>query len=255
VLKAHSFLWHYLWLAPDVIQVGLAVFVYRRRLHQRFPIFFSYLIYEASETFTLYAMDMIPSVSAQAYWRALWVGLIVEGLIKFALLGELLRHLLRTKPPLAKIGRRLFICTGVGLALIAVAAAAYTTPDNPYWLVGGAHLLLQSLYIVQCGLILFVFLFAAYFKVAWDRVPFGIALGFAVVFCQHMASWAIVTGVPSPNKFVILTFLNMATYHVCVLIWFYYLLVPQKSATTSAVSLPETSLDIWNRELEHLLQR
>jgi hypothetical protein len=52
-----------------------------------------------------------------------------------------------------------------------------------------------------------------------------------------------------------LDFLNMATYQVCVLIWCYYLLVPQKVATTSAVSLPENNLDIWNRELERLLQK
>jgi hypothetical protein len=53
----------------------------------------------------------------------------------------------------------------------------------------------------------------------------------------------------------LLDFLNMATYHLCVLIWFYYLLIPQKSATTFAVLLPENNLDIWNRELERLLQQ
>jgi hypothetical protein len=46
----------------------------------------------------------------------------------------------------------------------------------------------------------------------------------------------------------------MATYQVCVLIWFYFLLVPQKIVTTPAAPLPEHNLDIWNRELERLLQ-
>jgi hypothetical protein len=58
-----------------------------------------------------------------------------------------------------------------------------------------------------------------------------------------------------PQSRYLLDFLNMATYHVCVLIWFYYFLVPQKIATTSAVALPENSLDIWNRELERLLHQ
>jgi hypothetical protein len=56
------------------------------------------------------------------------------------------------------------------------------------------------------------------------------------------------------QKSYLLDFLNMATYHVCVLVWCYYLLVPQKLAITSAVLLPEHNLDIWNRELERLLQ-
>jgi hypothetical protein len=45
----------------------------------------------------------------------------------------------------------------------------------------------------------------------------------------------------------------MATYHSCVLIWFYYLLVPHKVATKSAVPLPENNLDVWNRELERFV--
>ena len=49
-------------------------------------------------------------------------------------------------------------------------------------------------------------------------------------------------------------FVNMATYHVCVLIWFYYLLVPSKVAAKPAVPLPENNLEVWNRELERLVQ-
>ncbi|MGA7358541.1 MAG: hypothetical protein WCF73_18450, partial [Candidatus Sulfotelmatobacter sp.] len=57
------------------------------------------------------------------------------------------------------------------------------------------------------------------------------------------------------QKTYILDFVIMATYHVCVLIWFYYLLVPQRNAATSAVPLPEHNLELWNRELERLLQQ
>jgi hypothetical protein len=47
----------------------------------------------------------------------------------------------------------------------------------------------------------------------------------------------------------------MGTYHICVLIWFYYLLVPQKVAAKPAVSLPEDNLAVWNRELERLIHQ
>ncbi len=53
----------------------------------------------------------------------------------------------------------------------------------------------------------------------------------------------------------LLVFLNMATYHVCVLIWFYYLLLPQKSPIMSPAPPPENNLELWNRELERLLQQ
>jgi hypothetical protein len=59
----------------------------------------------------------------------------------------------------------------------------------------------------------------------------------------------------SPQTAYLLDSIHMVTYHVCVLLWFYFLLVPEKSVATSAVPLPENNLDIWNRELERLLQQ
>src|SRR6202451_2338481 len=117
MLQAHSLLWHYLWLAPDVLQVGLAGFVFRRGLHKLFPAFFTYLIYEALETFVLYAMDVLPSVSAKVYWRVFWAGLIVGGLIKFAVIGELLRRLLQSWAVPAPTGTGLLMGAGGGVNL------------------------------------------------------------------------------------------------------------------------------------------
>ncbi|MGC1373569.1 MAG: hypothetical protein WA824_15645, partial [Candidatus Sulfotelmatobacter sp.] len=141
MLQAHSLLWHYLWLAPDVLQLGLAVMLYRRGLHRRFPAFFTYTIYEAFETFTLYALDVLPSVSGETYWRAFWVSLIVGGVIKFAVIGELLRQLLGAWPALAKTGNRLLSSAGVALTFVAAIAAAHTTTDNAHWIVGGGEIL------------------------------------------------------------------------------------------------------------------
>ena len=256
MLQAHSLLWHYLWLAPHVLQVALAVLLWRRGFHKLFPVFFTYTIFEAIEEFTLYGMDILPSVSGEAFWRTFYVGLMIEGVLKFAVIGELFFHLLRSRPALAKVGSRLISGAGAAFVLLATLAAAYAPMDHPiYILMYRAHILLQSLYIVQSGLVLFLFLFAAHFKLAWNRRAFGIALGFGIVFCQHMGAWAVMASGAWVDSRRLVEFLNMATYHLCVLIWFYYLLVPQKKATTSAVSLPENNLAIWNRELERLLQQ
>jgi hypothetical protein len=53
----------------------------------------------------------------------------------------------------------------------------------------------------------------------------------------------------------LLDFLNMATYHICVLIWLYYLLSPEKTPRPSVARLPEHNLEVLNYELERLLQR
>ena len=185
----------------------------------------------------------------------MWVGCI-EGLVKFAVIGELFSHLLRRWPALAKMGNRLLRGTGAVLVLLAILAAAYAPIDDPrFSLVSRAHILQQTLYVIQCGLILFLFLFAAHFRLAWDNQTFGIALGFGIVWCEHMATWAVMASGALLDKRELLDFLNMATYHVCVLIWFYYLLVARRSASASAVLVPEHNLEVWNHELARLLRQ
>jgi hypothetical protein len=256
MLQAHSFLWHYLWLAPHALQVVLAIFIWRRRLYKSFPVFLAYLILEAIEGFTLYGMDVAPRVGGETFWRAFCAGAIAEALVKFALIGELFFHLLRRWSALAKLGNRLLSGTGAVLVLLAALAAAYAPIDNPQFaIISRAHILEQTLYIIQCGLVLFLFLFAAYFRLTWNGAAFGIALGLGIASSEHLGAWAVMASGALLNKRYLLDLLNMATHHICVLVWFYYVLIPQKRATTSAVSLPENNLAIWNRELERLLQQ
>jgi hypothetical protein len=256
MLQAHSILWHYLWLAPHILALLLAWLMYRRGAHRLFPIFFVYLSFSAIKDLLLYAMDVLPSVSGLTFWRAFSAGMIVEGLIKFALIGELSRHLLERWTALGKLSHRLITGAGAILVLLATLAAAYAPIDNPqYAIISRAHILEQTLYFVQCGLILVLFLFAGYFRVGWEHRSFGIALGLGIVACEHLATWAVMANGFMPDKRALLDFLNMATYHACVLIWFYYLLTPQKVVAARAVPLPENSLELWNRELERLLQQ
>ena len=257
MLQPHSLLWHYLWLGPHVLQVGLAAVLWRKKLYKVFPLFFAYLVFEAAEEFTLYAMDVLPSVTARTWWIAFCFGLLVEGALKLGVVAEILFHSVRGRVSIAKISLQLVAITGAVLVLLAVVAAAYAPVDatQPVWTYRGC-VLLQSFYIVEGGFALFLFLFIAYSKLSWSRTDFGIALGFGILFCEHMATWSI-----TASKALLYTqypyfdFLNMATYHACVLIWCYYLLVPQKKATEPAVSLPDNNLATWNRELERLLQK
>jgi len=50
--------------------------------------------------------------------------------------------------------------------------------------------------------------------------------------CVHLATWAVYANVAWFDKEYLLDFLNMTAYHVCVLIWFYYLLRPDRRAVT-----------------------
>src|ERR1700693_5599086 len=98
MLQPHSFLWHYLWIGPHILQIALAAILWRRGVHKFFPVFFTYLVFEALEEVTLYGMDLLPSSSATMWWLVCCVGLVIEGFIRIAVIGELFFHLLRSRP-------------------------------------------------------------------------------------------------------------------------------------------------------------
>lgn len=255
MLQAHSFLWHYLWVAPSVLLLVLAYRLGQTRLQRRYPFFFAFLIVSAVEQLTLYACDVIPTVTAETWWRVFWVGLLVEGLVKFALVGEIFGDVFGAYASVAKLGKLLI--RGVGVALIVAAAllAAYASNDSRFGIISRAHLLEQTIYLVESGLLLFIFLFSGYFRIGMSRPILGISLGLAISACVHLATWGVAAnGVLPPMNRTVLDFVNMGTYHACVLLWLYYFLVPHTVITRPAVALPESNLDLWNRELERLLQ-
>jgi hypothetical protein len=275
MLQAHSFLWHYGWVAPSLLTLGLAACGFFRGLHRRFPAYFAYLIFVSIEQLTLYFLDISPA-SPITWWRAFWAGTILEALLKFSVVAELLHSLLNPWPSVAKVVRNIVSSAGVFFVLLAGLTAAFAAPDNTAWLVSGGHVLSQTFYLTQAGLIISIFAVAAILRIPWERRAFGISLGFAVVWCGHLAIWALVSGGVVRNRGWE-DLANMATYHLGVLIWYYYLLVSKKSTSTkpkdkdkhrqhpptdppssshgSSEENQQETLEDWNRELERLIHQ
>jgi hypothetical protein len=256
MLQPHSLLWHCLWLGPCVELAALALLMRKRGLHREFPAFFVYAVLEAAGGATIYAIDLSTRVSATVFWSSFLLFQVVEGLIKLVVIGEVFTHLLRRYPSLGKLAKVLISSVGAVLVFSATIIAAYANP-TPFWLISASRILGRSLSVVQCGLILFLFIFAAYFHLRWQRPVFGITLGLGISASVALAVWALMAGWLFGPKSYLLDFLTMATHQVCVLIWFYYLLAPGKSDSRPGGPPlpPEHQLEVWNHELERLIHQ
>ena len=256
MLQAHSWLWNYVWVAPNVFLLALAVFLCKRGAWRQVPAFVAFAFLSAAGDLAVFACDVVPSVTALTFWRVSWLHLLIASLLKFLVIGEIFSRVFSSYPALSKLSR--VVVSGFGAALVLAAAwiAAFGGGDSPLRLISGFHLLEQTVFLVECGLIVFLFLLAAYFRLSWDRFAFGVTLGLGISACEQLAAWAVVANAsPSSHGRVLLAFLNMATYHAAVLIWIYYLLIPRKVVAKPAIPFPEHNLDLWNRELERLLQQ
>ncbi len=256
MLQAHSLLWHYLWLAPNVLLLTLALVIWRKRLHKAFPAFFAFALLNPICQFALYVADVAPSITAENFWRIDWATLLIEGPLKLAVVAEIFARVFGSYDSLARLGRFLIRGVGIALALAAALAAAYAPKDSLFGIISGAHLLGQTIALISAGLLLFIFVFAAYFRLQPARHILGIALGLAIASCIHLAIRAVAAnaGLPAERR-VILDFVDMSSSHMAVLIWFYYLLGPSEVTAKPVVPLPENNLDIWNRELERLVHQ
>jgi hypothetical protein len=255
MFQSHSLLWHYLWVAPNLLLALLGIVLWRRGLHKELRGFFIYAWFQAVQWAVLYPMDLIPSIPGADYWRVYWVSVVLEFIIVFFLISDIFADVFGSYAALSHLGKLLIRRGGALLLITATAIAARAPMDNPFWYIPATHILQEAMYIVVSGLIVLLFAEAAYFRLAWNPRVYGIALGLGISSCVHLATWAIAANGGLTGKRNLLDLANMASFHGAVLIWFYYLLVPQKVPTKPVGALPENNLAVWNQELERLLQR
>lgn len=265
MLQAHTLLWDYLWVGPNVLLLVLGWLLWRRGIWRQNPAFVAFAIVSGLGDIAVFVADVSPSVSAVNFWRVDWAYLFAESVLKFIVIGEVFSSLNRPYPSVSKLGRIVVSAVGAFLVLLATLVAALSRGDSSIRLISGVHLLEQTVFAVELGLILAIFLFGAYFNLSWDRPSFGLLLGFGISSCGHLAGWAIsANGAPSAHGRVLLDFLDMTTHHICVLIWFYYLLVPKKATVKRPPTRPsavvagkshEEHLEVWNQELERLIHQ
>ena len=275
----HSLLWHYLWIGNSILLLLLALVCYRRSLQRQFPVFQTFLVFQGLSGAGLYVMDFgvwhyqALVVSPEFWWKAKFGCLLVEVVLKFALLAEILSQVFQPYPALSRLGKNMIRGVGAALVLPAGLAAVFSRRSDFPWVIADPHGLELADFIIECGLLAFIFAFAAYFQMVWERLTFGIALGRGLAASVQLGTWALWSNLAlSRHQRDLLDFLNMAVYHVSVLIWFYYVLTTPKAdrhdsggddtnghsgGDSGGADEHERQHDlvVWNRELERLLQK
>jgi hypothetical protein len=239
-----------LWIAPTLLMALVAAVMRHRHLHRDLPAFFSYAIFTAMRTpvlFIVYHRDPL------AYSYLYWVAEACSAVLGFAAIYEVFRQLFQDHETIRRLGGLLFRWTAALFALLAVVAAALAHQSDANWLQAGVVSLTQGVRLVQCGLLMFLFVFAAFSGIAWRSHWFGIAAGFGLFGGVQLAAIAAQAqaGMVSYGTWM---WVNMASYNCSVLVWATYLLAPQRAEATAPGPMT-TEVRSWNQALLQLLQR
>lgn len=244
------FAFYTLWITPALLMALLAAFMRHRRLHRELPAFYAYAIFTALRTAVLF---LVFHRYPPAYWYLYWVAEAGSAVLGFAAIYEVFRHLFPGQERVRRLGDVFFRWTAAAFVLLAVVAAALNLDPNVTPAAAGVLALTQGVRLVQCGLLLFLFVFSCFSGMVWRRDALGIALGFGLFASVQLAAAAMqtYTGLVSYQTW---SWVNMASYNCAVLVWMRYLLAPEKAEAAAAAPV-ETGVESWNRALLQLLQR
>jgi hypothetical protein len=242
-----------LWILPHALLGVLAVVSYKRRLYREFPCFFIYVCYEIAEFFFLFALRSASSVTDEQYRYAYYATLALSVVLRFGVIEEVFRDLLRETPTLKVTGRRsLRVVQGLLLAT-GVLLAIYAPGNSSVRFIAGVSVLNRGLAMVQSGLLLFLLFFCGFLGLSWRRPVFGIALGLGVISSVDLAIFAVRAEFSNSMWLPYIDLLRTGTYLLCVALWIGYVLAPEPKPALSTI-ISDEELKTWNKEFQHLLR-
>ena len=247
-----AFVW-YLWTAPHAIQVLILLAMLRQRLYQRFPFFFLYTASEILQFAALLAAFLPHHAFGADYQYFFLVGMAMSTVLRFGAIYEVMRQMLYRYPTLARSSRAFFGLTTVFLLAVAIVAA-HSAAGNVLHMVSRSFSNFdRSVAILQCGLLVFLFAFTHYLSLSWRDQAFGIAFGLGIYASVSLTISTARLSVSTGSHFFDIP--TMAAYHVCVVIWLFYMLAPKQSLASTPAILPEHDLETWNLELQRVIEK
>jgi hypothetical protein len=253
-VDASTALRYYLFVAPHLLLLGVVVVMLRQRLQRQFPVFLAYVLWEIAQGGVAFYLIVAPGTTANFYSGFYTVAVAGSTVLRFGILYEVFRHLVRRYAILDRIGRSLLSWLGATLLLGSVLLAFYTSGNDADHLLYVIFVLDRTAAILQCGLLLSLFGLSSYLGLSWRSHLFGITLGVGIVATVELAAAALRAELAFSSQ-AFIDYLTMGAYHASVLVWLAYLWAPERSPQYSVKAVPEHDLETWNQELQRLIRQ
>ena len=254
-MKSYNQIALFLWCVQPILQSVVAVVLWRRKLHTKFPVFYRYVL--AQIAIFLVTFPLHRAENYQLFFYSYWAGAAVSALLGFRVIHEVFLDVFRPFHTLKDLGTVLFKWAGVVMLLVSVVVAfSNSAKGDPG--ASGADVwstavsmavtsLERSVRLVQCGLILFLLLFSRYLGVSKRQQSFGVALGFGFFSAIELVLLALYSGgylgVPT------MSMVNTVMYDLAIVVWLTYALSRAAVRETSANPLQTQR---WEQSLADL---
>jgi len=230
-----------LWISHPVLELLLAAALLWRKLYKKFPVFFSFVVFQLLDFAVLFPIHQYASYNLYfyAYWTASTIGLIFA----FLVIHEIFLEVFRPYHMLRDLGTILFKWATLVMMIVALVVAV-SNPTGQSPIIVALLTMQRTVRVIQCGLVLFLMIFSSYLAVSWKQPSFGIALGLGMLAGSQLAGNALYSGGQISDSTFALA--NTSLYCFTVLVWLVYAVnkaaSPQNSATPLVSQRWEESL-------------
>jgi hypothetical protein len=242
-----------LWIAAFLLQVAVTARIIVRRLFRDYPLFLAYSIKHILSFLTLFFLNQYGSAESYRHFYIGWE--VVDLLLKFGMIGELLAHIFASYKSIREWGTTIVRGTSVVLVLAAVMVAAFSNLADRQSFLSRFFALERSAEIVQGGLLFLLLGFCYALALRWKQPSLGIAFGLCVITCVNLAVFTLRAELGGSHD-QILSLTASVGYDLGVLVWLVTLYTqPRTVRSLARSSVPAWDVASWNQALMELLRR
>ncbi len=182
------------------------------------------------------------------YFFAYWAGAAMSAFLGFAVIYECFGEALKPYETIRDLGRLLFRWTAIVMVIVGVVFAL-STPGGTEGtiLVRNILILERAIRIMQCGMLLLLYLFSHHVGITWRNQLFGIVFGFGLYASSNLLMYSLRSRLGEDWN-TSASLMNAFCYLLTVGIWAGYMMAPAAERTLVRSEAP-LILERWNREL------
>jgi hypothetical protein len=250
-----SFLRYYVWVAPHIVLGFVLLASLKKRLHKELPVFCVCIAFEILRFALLFAVSrLVTNLSIGVYLWFLTCTAAIDAALQLSVVYELTQNLIFSRTSMARILRPMFMWTVAGLVLVAAATSGSLRDISREKVGNGFEILDFSFGLVEVGILVALFLFSRVLRISWRSRATGVALGFGVSACIELGTAALRAGL-GRSAFIALDITQMSAFHVSVVIWLVYLLLPDQAPAFAGRGFEKSDIQMWDQELQRMTER
>jgi len=236
-----------LWIVPVLLQIGILVFMVRRKLRPVFPSFFLYTSFQVLSNIVLYYLYHfgIP----EQYFYTYWASDAISAVLGFLVIREIFNNAFGPFDALRDLARIMFRWAAIVLAVVASVLAFSVSGAKDESLITGILGIERGVMLIQGGLLLFLLLFSSRLGITWKNHCFGLSLGFGIYASTLLIVESLRTQL-GPRWDATCVLLQSSCYAAAVLVWTAYIFSPEPvRVSVEARFEPKPVLHRWNEAL------